>query len=599
MANLNSSIINGFLRVLGKIKVESLEVESNNLVSNLNADLLDGKEGSEYASSTDVESLTEQVNTNTGNILSNLEKIQANTEAIGTNKNNITTLSSRLTTTEGDITTNKNNITTNRNNITSLTSRITAAEGDIDANQSEISLLKQKTDSTNINVSNLQSQVAANSTNIQNNSKEIDLLKTKTDETNANVATNTASIEKILEGTATVPSTEHAEYADDAGMLGGQLPTYYAKATDLSKYLPLTGGTLTGKTTVLGSAASASFWVRGIMGCSTDGASADALYLNYNNSQPVYINGSNLVYHSGNIPQASTTEKGIVQLNNTRTSTSTTQAATAAALKSVYDTLNTALTTHKDNTEVHLTEVDRSILTKANKFKGYYETETALKQAHPTGEAGDYAIVNTTDTVWIWDEDKEGGAGWKDGAGKGSVISVNNMTGEVVLTKSNLGLGNVDNTSDADKPISTAQQAALNAKVNKSGDTMTGVLKITNNTASTSATTGALIVTGGVGISNNLYSNGSLAASFNKTNRLVIGGGDTYAWIDNRNSSGIVTNNIVMYPDGRTITKNLETNIGYIQAKTYLKTQSGVVNFNDKVNIQYNSTDECIEFVFA
>lgn len=599
MANLNSSIINGFLRVLGKIKVESLEVESNKLVSNLNADLLDGKEGSEYASSTDVESLTEQVNTNTGNILSNLEKIQANTEAIGTNKNNITTLSSRLTTAEGNITTNKNNITTNRNNITSLTSRITAAEGDIDANQSEISLLKQKTDSTNINVSNLQSQVAANSTNIQNNSKEIDLLKTKTDETNANVATNTASIEKILEGTATVPSTEHAEYADDAGMLGGQLPTYYAKATDLSKYLPLTGGTLTGKTTVLGSAASASFWVRGIMGCSTDGASADALYLNYNNSQPVYINGSNLVYHSGNIPQASTTEKGIVQLNNTRTSTSTTQAATAAALKSAYDTLNTALTTHKDNTEVHLTEVDRSILTKANKFKGYYETETALKQAHPTGEAGDYAIVNTTDTVWIWDEDKEGGAGWKDGAGKGSVISVNNMTGEVVLTKSNLGLGNVDNTSDVDKPISTAQQAALDLKVNKAGDTMTGVLKITNNTASTSATTGALIVTGGVGISNNLYSNGSLAASFNKTNRLVIGGGDTYAWIDNRNSSGIVMNNIVMYPDGRTITKNLETNIGYIQAKTYLKTQSGVVNFNDKVNIQYNSTDECIEFVFA
>lgn len=599
MANLNSSIINGFLRVLGKIKVESLEVESNKLVSNLNADLLDGKEGSEYASSTDVESLTEQVNTNTGNILSNLEKIQANTEAIGTNKNNITTLSSRLTTAEGNITTNKNNITTNRNNITSLASRITAAEGDIDANQSEISLLKQKTDSTNINVSNLQSQVAANSTNIQNNSKEIDLLKTKTDETNANVATNTASIEKILEGTATVPSTEHAEYADDAGMLGGQLPTYYAKATDLSKYLPLTGGTLTGKTTVLGSAASASFWVRGIMGCSTDGASADALYLNYNNSQPVYINGSNLVYHSGNIPQASTTEKGIVQLNNTRTSTSTTQAATAAALKSAYDTLNTALTTHKDNTEVHLTEVDRSILTKANKFKGYYETETALKQAHPTGEAGDYAIVNTTDTVWIWDEDKEGGAGWKDGAGKGSVISVNNMTGEVVLTKSNLGLGNVDNTSDADKPISTAQQAALNAKVNKSGDTMTGVLKITNNTASTSAATGALIVTGGVGISNNLYSNGSLAASFNKTNRLVIGGGDTYVWMDNRDASGRMMNNITMYQDGRTITKNLETNTGYIQAKTYLKTQSGVVNFNDKVNIQYNSTDECIEFVFA
>lgn len=611
MANLNSSIINGFLRVLGKIKVESLEVESNKLVSNLNADLLDGKEGSEYASSTDVESLTEQVNTNTGNILSNLEKIQANTEAIGTNKNNITTLSSRLTTAEGNITTNKNNITTNRNNITSLTSRITAAEGDIDANQSEISLLKQKTDSTNINVSNLQSQVAANSTNIQNNSKEIDLLKTKTDETNANVATNTASIEKILEGTATVPSTEHAEYADDAGMLGGQLPTYYAKATDLSKYLPLTGGTLTGKTTVLGSAASASFWVRGIMGCSTDGASADALYLNYNNSQPVYINGSNLVYHSGNIPQASTTEKGIVQLNNTRTSTSTTQAATAAALKSAYDTLNTALTTHKDNTEVHLTEVDRSILTKANKFKGYYETETALKQAHPTGEAGDYAIVNTTDTVWIWDEDKEGGAGWKDGAGKGSVISVNNMTGEVVLTKSNLGLGNVDNTSDADKPVSTAQQAALDLKVNKAGDTMTGNLTISS---SASAQTGLIVqergflgdafkvcgMFSGAGDSNKFRILGSATnsntASFKTLLEIGLSTGNALflSPVDSTSS----TSGGLRSSGGLGVAKAINSGTT-ITAGTDLETKSGVVNYNDKAKVQYNSTDECIEFVFV
>ena len=611
MANLNSSIINGFLRVLGKIKVESLEVESNKLVSNLNADLLDGKEGSEYASSTDVESLTEQVNTNTGNILSNLEKIQANTEAIGTNKNNITTLSSRLTTAEGNITTNKNNITTNRNNITSLTSRITAAEGDIDANQSEISLLKQKTDSTNINVSNLQSQVAANSTNIQNNSKEIDLLKTKTDETNANVATNTASIEKILEGTATVPSTEHAEYADDAGMLGGQLPTYYAKATDLSKYLPLTGGTLTGKTTVLGSAASASFWVRGIMGCSTDGASADALYLNYNNSQPVYINRGNLVYHSGNIPQASTTEKGIVQLNNTRTSTSTTQAATAAALKSAYDTLNTALTTHKDNTEVHLTEVDRSILTKANKFKGYYETETALKQAHPTGEAGDYAIVNTTDTVWIWDEDKEGGAGWKDGAGKGSVISVNNMTGEVVLTKSNLGLGNVDNTSDADKPVSTAQQAALDLKVNKAGDTMTGNLTISS---SASAQTGLIVqergflgdafkvcgMFSGAGDSNKFRILGSATnsntASFKTLLEIGLSTGNALflSSVDSTSS----TSGGLRSSGGLGVAKAINSGTT-ITAGTDLETKSGVVNYNDKAKVQYNSTDECIEFVFV
>ena len=48
--------------------------------------------------------------------------------------------------------------------------------------------------------------------------------------------------------------------------------------------------------------------------------------------------------------------------------------------------------------------------------------------------------------------------------GGGAVDSVNGQTGVVVLTKSSVGLGNVDNTSDANKPVSTATQTALNAK---------------------------------------------------------------------------------------------------------------------------------------
>lgn len=38
------------------------------------------------------------------------------------------------------------------------------------------------------------------------------------------------------------------------------------------------------------------------------------------------------------------------------------------------------------------------------------------------------------------------------------------------VTKAQIGLGNVDNTSDADKPISTATQTALNAKLNIATD---------------------------------------------------------------------------------------------------------------------------------
>ena len=42
---------------------------------------------------------------------------------------------------------------------------------------------------------------------------------------------------------------------------------------------------------------------------------------------------------------------------------------------------------------------------------GYYETTDALRQAHPTAEAGNWAIVGSTDTVWVWDIDT---STWKD-----------------------------------------------------------------------------------------------------------------------------------------------------------------------------------------
>jgi hypothetical protein len=49
------------------------------------------------------------------------------------------------------------------------------------------------------------------------------------------------------------------------------------------------------------------------------------------------------------------------------------------------------------------------------------------------------------------------------------------------LTKSSVGLANVDNTSDADKPVSTATQTALDAKASLSGATFTGSVEIDQN----------------------------------------------------------------------------------------------------------------------
>ena len=61
------------------------------------------------------------------------------------------------------------------------------------------------------------------------------------------------------------------------------------------------------------------------------------------------------------------------------------------------------------------------------------------------------------------------------------VQSVAGKSGSVSLTKSDVGLASVDNTSDANKPLSTATQNALNAKVNSSSPTFTGVATVQNN----------------------------------------------------------------------------------------------------------------------
>ena len=61
---------------------------------------------------------------------------------------------------------------------------------------------------------------------------------------------------------------------------------------------------------------------------------------------------------------------------------------------------------------------------------GWYATQSALETAHPTGSDGDFAILGSTDTVWVWDGDT---TAWKDTDTKGQVTSVNGQTGAVTV----------------------------------------------------------------------------------------------------------------------------------------------------------------------
>lgn len=85
----------------------------------------------------------------------------------------------------------------------------------------------------------------------------------------------------------------------------------------------------------------------------------------------------------------------------------------------------------------------------------YRVTATASRNvgsASISWTSGDYAIHNGT----IWEKID----------GTDEVQSVAGKKGAVTLAKADVGLGSVDNTSDANKPISTATQTALNDTVN-------------------------------------------------------------------------------------------------------------------------------------
>lgn len=59
------------------------------------------------------------------------------------------------------------------------------------------------------------------------------------------------------------------------------------------------------------------------------------------------------------------------------------------------------------------------------------------------------------------------------------VQSVSGRTGAVTLTSADVGLGNVNNTADTAKPVSTAQQAALDLKANRG---VTALVPVTGGT---------------------------------------------------------------------------------------------------------------------
>lgn len=80
-----------------------------------------------------------------------------------------------------------------------------------------------------------------------------------------------------------------------------------------------------------------------------------------------------------------------------------------------------------------------------------------------TAQKGDVAVRSDTGRRFILSTNSPTVlADWIDITAADAVLTVNGQAGVVVLAKSDIGLANVDNTADINKPVSTLQQAAIN-----------------------------------------------------------------------------------------------------------------------------------------
>lgn len=92
--------------------------------------------------------------------------------------------------------------------------------------------------------------------------------------------------------------------------------------------------------------------------------------------------------------------------------------------------------------------------------KGYFATLAELQEAYPTGEAGDWAIVAESDTVYIWDATQQA---WVDTDQKGQVTSVNGQTGDVVIPAGATYTAGTGISIDANNEISVTNPVVTNS----------------------------------------------------------------------------------------------------------------------------------------
>lgn len=87
----------------------------------------------------------------------------------------------------------------------------------------------------------------------------------------------------------------------------------------------------------------------------------------------------------------------------TAASSAATKAGDSATVAKTSETNAAISETNAKTSEANAKKYADEVRTVAEGYKGWFETETALAAAVPNGAKGDWAIVGSTNSIWLWD----------------------------------------------------------------------------------------------------------------------------------------------------------------------------------------------------
>lgn len=199
------------------------------------------------------------------------------------------------------------------------------------------------------------------------------------------------------------------------------------------------------------------------------------------------------------------------------------------------------------------------------------------------GQKGDWTIRTDTGTTWvITGNDPTQLVDWTAlSYPTAPVLSVNGQTGVITLVKGDVGLGSVDNTSDANKPVSTATQTALDLKAPLASPALTGTVTAVNLTMSGRQLNTPVALTDAATIA----VNAALGNDFTVT----LGGNRTLGNPTNPSNGQKIL--FAIRQDGtgsRTLTLDSDYRLGTDISAVVLST---AINKTDYLGVRYNGTD--------